>query len=73
MKFKKFKLSDYAQIAGIISAFAIVLSLFFVGFQLRDNAKATRSATANAAIASLSAWYAGIGGKWHSIAARSSR
>jgi hypothetical protein len=61
MKFKKFKLSDYAQIAEIISAFAIVLSLFFVGFQLRDNAKATRSATANASIASLSAWYAGIG------------
>ncbi|MBL4616716.1 MAG: hypothetical protein JKY46_03395 [Robiginitomaculum sp.] len=61
MKFKKFKLSDYAQIAEIISAFAIVLSLFFVGFQLRDNAKATRSATANASIASISAWFAGIG------------
>jgi len=57
----KLKLSDFAQIAEIISAFAIVLSLFFVGFQLRDNAKATRSATANSSIASLSAWYAGLG------------
>jgi hypothetical protein len=54
-------LSESAQIAEIISAFAIVLSLFFVGFQLRDNAKATRSATANSSIASLSAWYAGLG------------
>ncbi len=57
----EFNLSESAQIAEIISAFAIVLSLFFVGFQLRDNAKATRSATANSSIASLSAWYAGIG------------
>jgi len=54
-------LSDYAQIAEIISAFAIVLSLLFIGFQLKDNATATRSATANATIASMSAWYAGNG------------
>lgn len=54
-------LSDYAQIAEIISAFAIVLSLIFVGFQLRDNAKATRSATANATIATIGSWYAGHG------------
>ena len=57
----KKKLSEYAQIAEIISAFAIILSLIFVGFQLRDNAKATRSATANTTIASMSAWYAGMG------------
>jgi len=57
----KLKLSDYAQIAEIISAFAIILSLFFIGFQLNDNAKATRSATANASVASLTAWYAGLG------------
>lgn len=57
----KLKLSEYAQIAEIISALAIILSLIFVGFQLRDNAKATRSATANTTIASMSAWYAGMG------------
>lgn len=57
----KLKLSEYAQIAEIISAFAIILSLIFVGFQLRDNAKATRSATANTTIASMSSWYAGMG------------
>ena len=40
----KTSLSDFAQIAEIISAVAIVLSLIFVGFQLSDNAAATRSA-----------------------------
>lgn len=54
-------LPEYALVAEIISAFAIILSLFFVGFQLRDNATATRSATANAAIASISDWYSGMG------------
>lgn len=57
----KNKLSEFALIAEIISAFAIVVSLFFVGFQVSDNAKATRSATANTTIASMSSWYAGIG------------
>ena len=57
----KLKLSEYALIAEIISAMAIILSLIFVGFQLRDNAAATRSATANATIASTSAWYSSIG------------
>ena len=57
----KRNLSEYAQIAEIISAFAIVLSLIFVGFQLNDNAKATRLATATATIASMSSWYAGTG------------
>jgi hypothetical protein len=57
----KLKLSDYAEIAEIISAFAIVLSLVFVGFQLSDNAKATRSATANSSISSISNWYAALG------------
>ncbi len=57
----KFKLSEFALIAEIISAIAIILSLFFIGFQLNNNARATRSATANASIASLGAWYAGLG------------
>jgi hypothetical protein len=57
----KRNLSEYAQIAEIISAIAIVLSLIFVGFQLNNNAKATRSATATATIDSMSSWYAGTG------------
>ena len=55
------KLPEYALIAEIIGAFAIIVSLFFVGFQLRENAKATRSTTANASIASISNWYSGMG------------
>ena len=54
-------LSDFALIAEIISAFAIVVSLVFVGFQLKDNAKATRSATANATISTICAWYSTMG------------
>lgn len=57
----KRNLSEFAQVAEIISAFAIVLSLIFVGVQLSDNAKATRSATANATIASMSSWYTANG------------
>ena len=57
----KHKLSDYALIAEIISAIAIVLSLVFVGLQLNSNAKATRSATANTSVATQSNWYAALG------------
>lgn len=57
----KIKLSECAQIAEIVSAVAIVLSLIFVGFQLKDNARATRSATANAATAPMIAWYGNVG------------
>ena len=57
----KYKLSDIASIAEIIGAVAIVLSLIFVGVQLKDSTRATRSATANEAISTLTAWYAEIG------------
>ncbi len=57
----KLKLSDYAHIAEIIGAVAIVFSLIFVGFQLKDNATATRSATTNATIASMTSWYTANG------------
>lgn len=38
-------LQEYALIAEIISAIAIVISLVFVGFQIRENTKATRAST----------------------------
>lgn len=38
-------LQKYALIAEIISAIAIVISLLFVGFQIKDNTKATRAST----------------------------
>ena len=36
-------LEEYALISEIISAIAIIISLIFVGFQIRDNTKATQA------------------------------
>ena len=47
----KLKLSDYSNIADVVAATAIVLSLIYVGIQVSDNTQATRSATANSATA----------------------
>lgn len=47
----KSKLSDIANIAEVVSAIAIVISLVYVGLQVSDNTRATRSATANSATA----------------------
>lgn len=41
----KKNLSDWASIAEIVGAIAIVVSLVFVGFQIRENTTATQSAT----------------------------
>lgn len=38
-------LQEYALIAEIISALAIIISLIFVGFQIRENTKATQAST----------------------------
>ena len=56
----KLKLSDYSNIADIVAAVAIVLSLIFVGTQVSDNTQATRSATANAATAITVSAYTAI-------------
>ncbi|NNC50519.1 MAG: hypothetical protein HKN51_05385, partial [Saprospiraceae bacterium] len=38
-------LEEYALIAEIISALAVVTSLIFVGLQIRSNTKATQAST----------------------------
>jgi hypothetical protein len=38
-------LEEYALIAQIISAFAVIISLIFVGLQIRSNTKATQAST----------------------------
>ena len=38
-------LEEYALIAEIISAIAIIISLIFVGVQIRENTKATKAST----------------------------
>jgi hypothetical protein len=57
----KFKLSDFASIAEIIGAFAVVISLIYVGVQVNDSAGAVRSAAANDANVALQNWYLQIG------------
>jgi hypothetical protein len=46
----KLKLSDWASIAEILGAIAIVVSLLFVGFQISDSNRETRAATVQAAL-----------------------
>ncbi len=57
----KFKLSDVASMAEIIGAFAVVISLIYVGIQVNDSASAVRSASANDANSALQNWYLQIG------------
>ena len=55
------RLQRWALAAEIIAASAVVVSLGFVGIQLRESVRATKSATANAANTATSAWYTTIG------------
>ena len=55
------KLSDWASIAEIVGAAAIVISLIYVGLQVSDSTRAVRSATANDAAAVTIAWYLEVG------------
>jgi len=57
----KLKLSDMANIADVVGAISIVVSLVYVGVQLNDSTRAVRSATANDTSAALSAWYTELG------------
>ncbi len=44
------KLSDWAALAEIVAAIGVVLSLLFVGFQIRDGNRETVAATIQAAL-----------------------
>ncbi len=57
----KSRISELASIAEIIGAFAVVISLIYVGLQVNDNAGAVRSASANDANVALQSWYLQIG------------
>jgi len=58
MKYKLKKLALWAEIFGGV---AVLISLLFVGVQLRENTKATRSSTATATISNISEWYVTMG------------
>jgi hypothetical protein len=57
----KLKLAEYAHIAEIIGAFAVVISLLYVGVQVNDSASAVRAASANDVNVALQSWYLDIG------------
>jgi hypothetical protein len=57
----RLKLSEWASIAEIIGAFAVVISLLYVGFQVNDSASAVRAASANDVNVALQSWYLEIG------------
>ncbi len=48
IKYKKVKLSDVAPVAEIVGALGIVMSLIFVGVQIRENTAAARAAASQA-------------------------
>jgi hypothetical protein len=55
------KLSEWASIAEIVGAAAVVVSLIYVGLQVQDSTRAVRSAAVNDASVAMQAWYQGIG------------
>ena len=57
----KIKLKKIALIVEILGGVAILISLIFVGIQLKDNTKATRSSTATATIGTMTDWYVTMG------------
>ena len=55
------KLKDYALVAEIISALAIVVSLVFVGFEIRRNTFATYSSTYDNLLSDQIEWRLALG------------
>lgn len=55
------KLKEWASVAEIIGAFAVVISLIYVGVQVNDSASAVRAASANDVNVALQSWYLEIG------------
>jgi hypothetical protein len=57
----KSRLADVAHLAEIVGAFAVVVSLVYVGIQLNDGVGASRSASVNDANVALQSWYLEVG------------
>jgi hypothetical protein len=57
----EFNLDQVALIVEIIGGIVIIISLIFVGLQLKESAKATRSATAVTTVSELTSWYSNLG------------
>jgi len=57
----KIRLKKIALIFEILGGIAILISLIFVGIQLKENTKATKSSTATATIGTMTDWYVTMG------------
>lgn len=57
----EFNLEQISLFVNIIGGFAIIISLVFVGLQLKESSKATRSATAATTVSELTSWYSNLG------------
>ena len=57
----EYNLEQIALIVEIIGGITIIISLLFVGLQLKESAKATRSATAATTVSELTTWYSNLG------------
>ena len=55
-------LQDWSNLAQVIGAIAVVISLFYVGFQIKRNTSAVRSATAQAVHDNYADWYMNLMG-----------
>lgn len=55
-------LQDLANIGELVGGMAVVLSLVYVGLQIRQNTTAVRSATARAVHDNYAAWYINLSG-----------
>ena len=56
------KLSEMANVAEVVAAVAVVISLIYVGVQINGSTRAVRSAAANDANVLVQSWYLEIGG-----------
>lgn len=56
----KLRLGDWAHIAEIIGAIAVVVSLIFVGLQISQNTAATRASASQAVHSAFADWYQSV-------------
>jgi hypothetical protein len=57
----RLKLSEWANLAEIFGAVAVIVSLIYVGYQVNVNTSAIRSAAANDASVAMQTWYLEMG------------
>jgi len=57
----RLKLSEWANLAEILGAVAVIVSLIYVGYQVNVNTSAIRSAAANDASVAMQTWYLEMG------------